>query len=149
MSLSRNFAMAALLVLGCSSTVWASSPGEWEIATRMQGAPSGERKSTASACASSTQMSAGFEQAMRDISASGSATPKSGLKCEVSELVRNSAGSTWKARCEGPVGEMQGSGMSTVESGSAMLTQSFELKTPFGARTLKQVLQAKRLGACK
>ncbi|TAG00275.1 MAG: DUF3617 family protein [Betaproteobacteria bacterium] len=139
--------MAGSLALVCSAAAWATLPGVWEVTTSMQGAPSGERKSSATACVNVTQMKSGFEQAMLDISASG--TLKGGLKCVVTDLVRSSAGSKWKASCEGPVGAMQGSGAATTEGASASLIQSFELQTPFGARPLKQVLQAKRLGDCK
>lgn len=131
-----------------ATTTSSSQPqaGSWEISAMMKGVPSGDEKITKKACLTATQVSSGFEQALLDNIASGSS--RGGLKCTVKDIKRDGTKATWPASCEGPRGPMKGTGGGTFEAVNASMSQVFEVKTPFGAMKLEQVIQAKRLGDC-
>ncbi|MGL4230341.1 MAG: DUF3617 domain-containing protein [Casimicrobium sp.] len=136
--------------LVCASWVAAQTPqaGSWDIATSMQGAPGGEKKSSTKACLSTAQVASGFEQAIVDNAGGDGGSAKNGLKCSLRDIRREAASSSWQASCEGPRGPMSGTGSAAFDAKRANLTQTFELKTPFGAVTLKQVIAAQRTGDC-
>jgi Protein of unknown function (DUF3617) len=123
--------------------------GSWEVITILQGAPSGESTTTARACISAPTALDAFEQSLLNISTSSGEPPKGGPKCTVLSIQREGVRSQWQASCAGPFGAMQGSGSATRAPTEVSLQQTMELKTPFGAKTLKQSLQARRLGACQ
>ncbi len=135
----------------CASRLAAQTPqhGSWDVTTTIQGTPSGDTKSTKKACLSAAQTANGFEQAILDISASDGGPPKSGPKCSLKDLKRDGGSSSWQSTCDGPRGALQGVGYATIEANRANLTQSFEMKTPFGAMKLKQIIEAQRVGDCQ
>jgi Protein of unknown function (DUF3617) len=136
----------------CATWIAAQTPqaGNWEFVTSMQGAPGGEKNSTTKSCVSAAQIATGFEQTIVNAGGGGDGggSAKNGLKCSLKDIKRESASSSWQATCEGPRGPMPGTGAATFEGNRANLTQTFELKTPIGNRTLKQVIAAQRVGDC-
>jgi Protein of unknown function (DUF3617) len=145
------------LVLPVSAQVVAQSalPGRWEVTTTMEGVPSADNRFVQSACVDAKQIANSFEQAILDISASGggastSGPPKSGPKCVIADVKRDGSGSSWQATCEGPRGELKGTGSATGQANRATLTQNFVMKMPLiGALKLKQSVEATRLGECQ
>lgn len=149
MFLNRYVAVAGILSLGCWSAVSATSHGMWELTTTMQGAPSGDKKSSKTACISAAQVASGFEQALLDANAVATGKDQPALKCVLKGLKRDGAKSSWQSTCDGPRGAMSGVGAATFAATSAEINQAFEIKTPFGAMKLKQVIEAKRMGDCQ
>jgi Protein of unknown function (DUF3617) len=123
--------------------------GTWEVTTTMQGAPSGDAKSSKHACLNPAQIASGLEQAILDISAGNSSASRRGLKCSLKDIKREGSSSSWQSSCEGPRGAMQGVGSASIEANRASLRQSFEVITPFGAMKLTQSVEAQRVGDCK
>lgn len=145
----------ALLTLAISSALatcahsQSVTAGQWQLSSVMQGAPSGEHKSSQSRCIDDAAFAMGIEQAILNANAADTSSGKPTLKCTVSALRRDGDQSSWQASCEGPRGAMPGTGNAVIQTGRVEIKQSFDLKTPFGAMKLSQVINAERIGACK
>lgn len=138
----------AALVSATSVDAQTPQSGNWAVATSMQGAPSGEKSSTAQICLSVAQIATGFEQRIVDAGSSVGGAEKGALKCFLKDIQRDGASSSWQATCEGPRGPMPGTGAASFEGNRVNVKQTFELKTPIGNRTLTQVITAQRMGDC-
>jgi hypothetical protein len=153
-----------LLIIGALSVVYQTSlsqpslgqpipnAGSWEITADTKGLPFGGGAKKAVVCMKADALKLDPELAFAEASlatgrpddASKGAPPK----CSLSDLKRDSNVSTWKASCEGPRGQMPGTGRAVLSANIVELQQTFEAKTPIGNRTLSQTSSAKRLGDC-
>jgi hypothetical protein len=126
--------------------------GQWEFKTDLQGLPFGGGEKTGTACVKAEQIAAEPEKALIEAAMTtaqqGSSSKGTTPKCTLTDLKRESGVSSWKSTCEGPRGPMQGAGSGTITQDSAQIAQNFEASTPMGKRTLKQVINGKRLGEC-
>ncbi len=120
--------------------------GLWELTVTVEGAPSGGGSRTQQACLVADRLKRAPERSFFDASRlQGERSPT----CEWGEVQRASDGSArWQASCESPVGAAKGPGEAVVSSDRARLSQQLKLDTPWGARTLSQRIDARRIGAC-
>ena len=123
-------------------------PGKWELTSTFKGLPFGDSAEPArTVCISASELGSIPEKAL--ISAApapadgGSRAPP---KCEYSDIRRRGAQSSWKLACDGP--KMSGSGNATATSETVDLSETLNLETPFGSRSVQHVVLARRQGAC-
>jgi Protein of unknown function (DUF3617) len=143
--------ISTMLLIGawsaCAIAQVAVQPGEWEVSTTMQGAPSGGGPRSHKVCLDAAKLSSAPEATLLE----AAPKPKDGpaLKCSYDNMARNGAQSSWVAACEGPRGPMNGNGSATLEAERAELTQNFEVTVPMmGKRKMQQSISARRLGNC-
>jgi hypothetical protein len=123
--------------------------GLWELTIAMEGAPRGGTPQTLRACLATEALAAAPERTLIDAAGrQGQSQGRAPLTCEVRDVQRAGTQSTWQAVCEGPRGPMKGTGSGTLAADAAQLQQAFALKGPLGAMNLKQVVDARRVGAC-
>ena len=138
----------ASFVLAQALAVASPQGGQWALEVELKGAPL-RSPAPRQLCLSAQALAQEpervlLEAAMQGLQGEDGAAPR----CVLSELKREAQGAQWQARCEGPRGPLQGTGVGLLAPQSATLTQRFELATPLGARTLTQTVRARRSGPC-
>jgi Protein of unknown function (DUF3617) len=147
------------LVIGAFSVVYQiafsqsiPNSGKWEVIADTKGLPFGGGAKKAVVCMKAEVLKSDPELAFAEASlATGrpdDASKGAAPRCSLSDLMRDGNTSTWKASCEGPRGQMPGTGRAVMSANVVELQQTFEAKTPIGNRTLSQTTSAKRLGDC-
>lgn len=124
-------------------------PGTWELTGAFTGVPFGssaERVRTV--CISEAVLDSIPEKALIEASPqpSDDASKPAPPKCEYSQVRREGAQSTWAVTCENPT--MSGVGSATTTLEQVELLETFELKMPFGSRSIQHTVRARRLGDC-
>jgi len=138
------------LAVGVGSS-WAQNsplPGKWETSTTLKGAPDGQKNSVGQGCISAQLIEAGFEQAILDISTANKGSDKGPDRCVIKDLQKGISQSQWQSVCDGPRGQMPGTGRATKSDEAAEINQSFKLKMGPMSLDLEQNIKARRLGAC-
>lgn len=122
--------------------------GLWALEVTLRGAPVAD-PAPSKVCLNAEALGQGPERALLDAALRGlPGQGNKGPQCSLDGLIREGANSRWQARCSGPRGPMAGTGSAVLATHSATLQQAFELDTPWGSKTLQQIIRAKRTGAC-
>lgn len=124
------------------------SAGLWDLSLTMEGAPRGGGSHSAKACLTAEALAVAPEQALIETAARHGGNGRAAPKCEYRDVKRDGTSTSWQSSCEGPMGPMQGSGTGTLGAEAAQLIQTFNVKAPIGALTLKQTVSARRVGSC-
>lgn len=124
------------------------SAGLWELSLTMEGGPRGGGPRSGTACLAADAMAAAPEQTLFEAAGRQGDSHRAPPKCEFRDVQRNAANTSWQAMCEGPMGQMRGTGNGALGAESADLQQTFNVKAPVGAMTFKQTLRARRVGSC-
>jgi hypothetical protein len=123
-------------------------PGLWELALTVRGAPMADPPPS-NVCLNAQSLAVEPERALLDAALrSLPGIQAAGPQCALSALQRETAKSSWQARCTGPRGAIKGAGTGVLAAQSATLQQTFEVETPLGLQTMKQTIRARRTGSC-
>jgi Protein of unknown function (DUF3617) len=144
--------LVAATLLPAASLAQAPGPaaepkaGQWQLTHTMEGAPMVGGSRTRTACLKAEALGAAPEQALLDAATEGlERTPR----CRLGAITRKGEDRRWQAQCQGPRGgAVTAEGRGTLSAGEALLHQQMQLDSPMGKLSLRQVVQAQRLGDC-
>ncbi|TDN58950.1 DUF3617 family protein [Paraburkholderia sp. BL10I2N1] len=145
---TRSLVWLAIAVQASASAQVPVKPGKWELTGAFQGLPfGGSDERVRTACISESALGSIPEKALMDAAPQPTDdVSKPRPKCEYSNVRRDGAQSSWMLACEGPT--MSGSGKATATPEQLTLSESFDLKMPFGSRSIQHTVRARRLGDC-
>lgn len=123
-------------------------PGKWELTGVFKGLPFGDAaERIRTVCISEAALDLIPERALMAAAPQPSDDDsKPPPKCEYTNVRRDGAQSSWELACERPT--MSGIGKATSTPNQVSLLETFELKMPFGSRSIQHIVQARRLGDC-
>jgi Protein of unknown function (DUF3617) len=124
------------------------SAGMWELSVAIEGGPAGGGPRSGKACLTAQALAGAPEQTLFEAAGRQGDSSRAPPKCEFRDIKRDGANTSWQSTCDGPMGKMQGSGAGSLGAEAADLQQTFNVKAPIGAMTLKQNLRARRVGSC-
>ncbi|BFG80563.1 hypothetical protein PTKU46_85970 [Paraburkholderia terrae] len=123
-------------------------PGKWELTGVFKGLPFGDpAERVRTVCISEAAFGSIPEQELMTAApAPSDDDSKPPPKCVYSNVRRVSAQSSWDVACESPT--VKGTGKATFAGEQVALSETLELKMPFGSRFIQHVVLARRLGDC-
>lgn len=123
-------------------------PGKWELTGAFKGLPfGGSAERVRTVCLSESALGPIPEKALMEAApAPTDDASKPPPKCEYAQVRRDGERSSWTLTCEGPT--MSGLGHATTTAEQVELSETLDLKTAFGARSIQHTVRARRLGDC-
>lgn len=122
--------------------------GRWEYSINLEGGPMKGKNETGFLCITDEFLASEPEKTIVEAAVKQANSGQTGPTCEYQEMQRQEGSSTWKSRCNGPMGEMRGSGSSTMSPEKIEIQQKMTGKSFLGALSMTQRINLRRLGSC-
>ena len=122
--------------------------GRWEFSIVLEGGPMKGKKETGFLCLTDEILASEPEKTIIDAAVKQAKTGRPNPSCDFQEMQRLEGTSSWKTVCNGPMGEMKGSGSSAMSSEKIEIQQKMTGKSFLGAMTMTQLINLRRLGSC-